>query len=169
MMFRNINVGYLPGIGGNSDVIISFTFDEDLGIFQIPKYIESNLFFDYLRSTKDISYYEPFTRSDIKRINKIAFMWNNNHRRRGTDAQMGCLYRARFLSQPKRMTLANHDLLIDHGYEYNSELMFVEVPDDVLEYIFSLPGEGTPIEDVRSYIENRNGSIDLDVLQQILA
>jgi len=40
-------------------------------------------------------------------------------------------------------------MLVDDGYRYGTDWLFEPVPNDVLEYLFSLPGSGHTWEDVK--------------------
>ena len=45
--------------------------------------------------------------------------------------------------------LEEADLLIDNGYQYGTAWLREEVPDHVLEWLFSLPGTGDTFDDIR--------------------
>lgn len=67
-----------------------------------------------------------------------------------------------------RSALRDIGLLVDGGHEWGSIPLFEEVPDDVLVYLFNLPGHGNTINDIQTYLDKRVQGVDLDDLLKFL-
>ena len=101
-----------------------------------------------------------FSRDDLQKIHDIWQRWHLNAMRPGTPKQMEYL---RNLPQSywdahskvitygaKCAALKAAGLLYDGRYLYGSDWLYEEVPKEVLEYLFTLPGEGATLNDLRS-------------------
>jgi len=75
--------------------------------------------------------------------------------RAGTPKQEELVRKWRLTAEDKGYTAAckmleENDLLIDDGYRYGTAWLKEEVPLDVLEWLFTLPGTGSTFSDLYS-------------------
>lgn len=96
------------------------------------------------------------------------FVWSHHDRAIGTPAQLGFLYSQRNVPPSKAIDLSKAGLWTDRGFTFGSYEFFSEVPDDVLLYLFSLPGEGSTADDIRVFLSNRDIVVDPDDLDNFL-
>lgn len=95
-----------------------------------------------------------FTSGDCLRLKQAWQRWHLNHMRAGTYEQERMVREWREFApgsydyQAACKMLEEKGLLIDNGYKYGSAWLKEEVPSDVLEWLFSLPGEGDTFYDI---------------------
>lgn len=82
--------------------------------------------------------------------------WHLNNMRPGTKKQMAQIRKWQRLNRECSYEnicqwLKEIDLYEDEGYRYGSGWLKEEVPDDVLNWLFSLPGEGHTWQDILDY------------------
>ena len=114
--------------------------------------------YEYL--TKDNPAY-GFTRKDCFRLKQAWQRWHLNDMRAGTPKQEEAVRKWRPTAddpsyQGACKMLESINLLIDGGYRYGTAWLKEEVPLDVLEWLFSLPGTGSTFSDVYSPEINQN-------------
>ena len=108
--------------------------------------------FDHL--TKDTPA-PGFTRKDCFRLKQAWERWHLNDMRAGTPKQEELVRKWRLTADDKSYSeackmLESNDLLIDGGYRYGTAWLKEEVPLDVLEWLFNLPGTGSTFSDLYS-------------------
>lgn len=108
--------------------------------------------FDHL--TKDTPA-PGFTRKDCFRLKQAWERWHLNDMRAGTPKQEELVRKWRLTADDKSYSeackmLESNGLLIDGGYRYGTAWLKEEVPFDVLEWLFNLPGTGSTFSDLYS-------------------
>lgn len=103
----------------------------------------------------------PFTRKDCFRLKQIWQRWHLNYMRAGTPKQEEVVRKWRSTIENPNYEktckmLESLGLLTDGGYKYGSKWLKEEVPLDVLEWLFNLPGDGNTFSDVYSPEINQN-------------
>jgi hypothetical protein len=94
---------------------------------------------------------------DVERLQAVWDRWHLNDMRAGTPAQQACLAEHEFPGYPinhfdwAQAVLDRAGLQPDGGYRYGSAWLTEEVPDDVLDYLWSLPNT------LRAHPWGRNG------------
>lgn len=96
-----------------------------------------------------------FTRKTCFRLKQAWERWHLNDMRAGTPKQEELVRKWRLTAEDKGYTAAckmleENDLLIDDGYRYGTAWLKEEVPLDVLEWLFTLPGTGSTFSDLYS-------------------
>lgn len=94
-----------------------------------------------------------FTRKDCFRLKQAWERWHLNDMRAGTPKQEDAVRKWRTTSNDQSYKAAfemlkSIDLLVDDGHKYGSKWLKEEVPLDVLEWLFSLPGIGATFDDI---------------------
>lgn len=92
---------------------------------------------------------KPFTKNMVE---KLFYIWNRYHlndMKPGTPKQMELLrkYTGCDYSEACRV-LKENNLYIDNGYRYGSSWLFEKVPDDIIRWLFELPGVGNSYTDI---------------------
>lgn len=162
-LIREVFVGVDTKRGSQAFVII--LFDECCGSLSFSA-LGTTL--TTVRDQKEI-FSGGLPKRDIKRLGKISFVWDFNGEAIGTPAQLSYLYSQRNVRPNKAVSLRKAGLWIDRGFTFGSQKFFSEVPDDVLLYLFSLPGSGNTADDIRVYLNNRDIVTNPDDLDNILA
>lgn len=96
---------------------------------------------------------EGYTRKDCFRLKQAWRRWHLNDMRAGTPKQEEAVRRWCTTSNDQSYKAAcemlkSIDLLVDDGYKYGSKWLKEDVPLDVLEWLFSLPGTGATFDDI---------------------
>lgn len=96
-----------------------------------------------------------YTKDDCLRLKQVWQCWHLNDMRAGTPKQEEAIRRWRSTTDDPSYDAAckmleSIDLLFDNGYRYGTAWLKEEVPLDVLEWLFSLPGTGSTFSDVYS-------------------
>lgn len=96
-----------------------------------------------------------FTRKDCSRLKQVWQRWHLNHMRAGTPKQEEAVRNWRPTADDPSYEgackmLESIGLLTDNGYRYGSSWLKEEVPLDVLEWLFNLPGAGSTFSDLYS-------------------
>lgn len=93
-----------------------------------------------------------FTREMCSQLYNYWNRWHLNHLRAGTRKQMEALEGWKktnsYTYERACKYLESIGLLVDNGYKYGTEWLKEEVPDDVLEWLFTLPGTGATYSDI---------------------
>ena len=94
-----------------------------------------------------------FTRKDCFRLMQAWKRWHLNYMRAGTPRQEEVVrtWMDTAIDKSYEATCAMLEgvgLLFDNGYKYGSAWLKEEVPEDVLEWLFSLPGDGNTYLDI---------------------
>ena len=102
-----------------------------------------------------------FTRKDCFRLKQAWQRWHLNDMRAGTPKQEEAVRKWRPTADDPSYDgackmLESINLLVDGGYRYGTAWLKEEVPLDVLEWLFSLPGTGSTFSDVYSPEINQN-------------
>ena len=95
-----------------------------------------------------------FSVADVVKLCDIWDRWHLNDLRAGTQRQEDAL-RKYYETNPQKHSydeaceyLSGVGLLVDNGYKYGSSWLTEEVPQDVIRWLFSLPGDGNSADDV---------------------
>lgn len=97
-----------------------------------------------------------FSVKDVKKLCDIWDRWHLNHMRAGTKKQEDAIRKWRkthsgdYTYNNACKYLSEIGLLVDDGYKYGTSWLTEEVPRDVLEWLFSLPGVGDTFDEVYS-------------------
>ena len=94
-----------------------------------------------------------YTRKDCFRLNQAWQRWHLNDMRAGTPKQEEFVRKWRKTADDTSYVAAckmleSVDLLVDGGYRYGTAWLKEEVPLDVLEWLFTLPGIGATFDDI---------------------
>ena len=98
---------------------------------------------------------DGYTRKDCFRLKQAWDRWHLNDMRAGTQKQEELVreWKKKFSPEVSYENtckmLEDTGFLFDNGYKYGSKWLKEEVPNDVLEWLFSLPGEGATFDDIR--------------------
>lgn len=111
-----------------------------------------------------------FTRKDCFRLKQVWNRWHLNHLRSGTPKQEEAVRSWRpTVDDPSYegacKMLESIDLLTDNGYRYGTSWLKEEVPLDVLEWLFKLPGTGNTFMEVYTPEVNQN---DFDAILAVV-
>lgn len=114
--------------------------------------------YEYL--TKDTPAY-GYKRKDCFRLKQAWQRWHLNDMRAGTPKQEEAVRKWRPTADDPSYDAAckmleSINLLVDGDYRYGTAWLKEEVPLDVLEWLFSLPGTGSTFSDVYSPEINQN-------------
>lgn len=97
-----------------------------------------------------------FSMEDAKKLCDVWDRWHLNDMRAGTKKQEDAireLRRTRHIGYKYEEACEYLDeigLLVDEGYKFGSSWLTEEVPQDVLRWLFSLPGEGNTFDEIYS-------------------
>lgn len=94
-----------------------------------------------------------FTRKDCFRLKQVWKRWHLNHMRAGTPKQEEAVRNWRKTADDPSYEdackmLESIGLLTDNGYRYGTGWLKEEVPLDILEWLFKLPGTGNTFLEV---------------------
>ena len=101
----------------------------------------------------DIQPLPGYTKEKCRALHIMWERWHLNDMRSGTPNQekmvrvwkaMGNAYDYDAVCR----YLESNDLLVDNGYRYGSAWLHEKVPDDVLMWLFTLPGKGNTYDDI---------------------
>ncbi len=110
-----------------------------------------------------------FTHSICQKLYDIWGRWHLNATRPGTSAQMEYLrshpHPADYEAICRQLESAG--LLVDHGYRYGTGFCFEEVPEEVLKFLFELPGIGADYGEVAAALFDPASALD-DLLRLLL-
>ena len=96
-----------------------------------------------------------FTKDDVVRFCHLWERWHLNDMRAGTPKQEEAVRQWRKVSKNASYKdtcemLESINLLFDNGYKYGSKWLKEDVPAEVLEWLFTLPGVGNTFSDLYS-------------------
>ena len=94
-----------------------------------------------------------FSAKDCLKLRDVWERWHLNYLRAGTPKQEKAVREWRKTAENKSYKaacdmLSEIGLLVDDGHRYGTAWLKEEVPMDVLEWLFSLPGVGDTFEDI---------------------
>lgn len=104
---------------------------------------------------------EGYTRESCFQLQRMWKRWHLNDMRAGTPKQEEAVRNWRKTAEDKGYEAAckmleSIGLLVDGGYRYGSRWLKEEVPLEVIEWLFSLPGDGSSFSDVYTPEINQN-------------
>lgn len=96
---------------------------------------------------------EPFTKNDILKLREYWERWHLNDTNAGTPKQEAAVraWKAagnKYDYKDACNYLKTIDLYEDDGYRYGSKWLFEEVPQEVIRWLFEMPGEGSTYYDI---------------------
>lgn len=102
-----------------------------------------------------------FTKDDVARLCHLWERWHLNDMRAGTPKQEEAVRQWRKANKNAGYKdtcemLESINLLFDNGYKYGSKWLKEDVPAEVLEWLFTLPGTGSTFSEVYSPEINQN-------------
>lgn len=107
-----------------------------------------------------------FLPEDPRKILDLANYWNGHQSRQATAAQRKAVAELRengvWDYATMRTELEKLGLLIDNGYEYGTAIFKEEVPEEVVKYLFSLPGSGDSWSDISPE------PVDMELFEEIV-
>lgn len=147
-------------------VTITYNADGGLSLYGNGRH-GSGQTFEYL--TKDTPA-SGFTKKDCFRLQQTWERWHLNDCRAGTPKQEEAVRKWRSVADDTSYDAAckmlkSINLLVDDGYKYGTSWLKEEVPNDVLEWLFSLPGKGHTFSDI--YLSEINDK-DFDVILNLI-
>lgn len=93
----------------------------------------------------DVQIPNPNPEIDLAKFMGIWRRWHLNDMNPGTPAQMAIVRGTCRNYDEALALLAEHDLLVDHGYKYGTAWLREEVPGDALTWLAALPGDPTDL------------------------
>lgn len=135
-----------------TSMIVTVTYSEDGRLSLVGKDYRhgSGQVYEYLTEETPA---EGYTKKDCFRLKQAWKRWHLNDMRAGTPNQEDAVRMWRCTTDDQSYEAAckmleSINLLVDNGYKYGSAWLKEEVPLEVLEWFFSLPGDGATFEDI---------------------
>ena len=176
MVFKRVVIPVKIHISGMRRPIIVITYNNDNNALSIrTKYncMISNNRREITRQMLRTDLTSPvngFDREMVDRLCEVAYVWSDNAWTYSTMKQRKCLFdggfgRNEFIERYRRY-LQQYDLEVDNGVRYGAAYRFdLIVPDEVLKWLFELPGEGSTWEEI---LADRPEEIVMDDFMKLL-
>ena len=150
---RRIHPAYFLDHNIRKHIVIDINYSEDGRLSMTGDSIYGCGQISYLVIDPEAGPKKGFTKDDLQKLYEVWECWHLNDMRAGTPSQEEAV--RSWLTQGNSYDyskackyLESIGLLYDGDYKYGTKWLFEEVPQDVLKWLFELPGQGDTYQDI---------------------